>query len=66
MSNIAVKSGMGGSRCGKGRREPTEVLKKLSKKLRRSQAKKEFNDSFDLAFGQVRKFGPEDVWGKSF
>lgn len=38
--SIQVKSGMGGSRCGKGRREPTAVLKKESKKLRRSQGKK--------------------------
>jgi len=51
MSNIAVKSGMGGSRCGKSRREPTEVLKKLSKKLRRQQAKKEFLKEFNRIFG---------------
>jgi len=35
-----IKSGMGGSRCGKGRREPTEFLKKKSKKARRKQDKK--------------------------
>jgi hypothetical protein len=51
MPKIAVKSGMGGSRCGKGRREPTEVLKKLSKKLRRNQAKKEFLQQVERVFG---------------
>jgi hypothetical protein len=62
MSNVKVKSGMGGSRCGKGRRERTETLKKLSKKFRRQQAKKEFLDSVDMVFGQARTFHPEDVW----
>lgn len=38
---VKVKSGMGGSRCGKGRREPTAFLKKVSKKRRRAQGKKE-------------------------
>jgi hypothetical protein len=38
---IKIKSGMGGSRCGKGRWEPTAVLKKVSKKARRAQAKKD-------------------------
>ena len=36
---MKVKRGMGGSRCGRGRYEPTEILKKLSKKKRRSQGK---------------------------
>jgi hypothetical protein len=37
---MKVKSGMGGSRGGRGRREKTGTLKKLSKKLRRSEGKK--------------------------
>jgi hypothetical protein len=36
---MKVKNGMGGSRNGKGRREPTAVLKKMSKKARREQGK---------------------------
>lgn len=36
---MKVKDGMGGSRCGKGRREPTAVLKRTSKKRRRQQSK---------------------------
>jgi hypothetical protein len=41
MANVSckVKSGMGGSKCGKGRYEGTEILKKESKKSRRSQGK---------------------------
>ncbi|MEI8343844.1 MAG: hypothetical protein WCF93_02770 [Candidatus Moraniibacteriota bacterium] len=35
-----LKNGMGGSRCGKGRYEKTEVLKRWSKKLRRVEGKK--------------------------
>jgi hypothetical protein len=38
---MKVKTGMGGSRCGKGRRDPTAYLKKQSKKLRRKQGKSE-------------------------
>ena len=34
-----VKQGMGGSRCGKSRREPTAVLKHDSKKRRRREGK---------------------------
>lgn len=37
----ALKRGMGGSRCGKGRREPTAVLKNDSKSARRQQDKDE-------------------------
>lgn len=37
---IKIKKGMGGSRCGKGRWEPTAVLKKGSKKSRRAEGKK--------------------------
>jgi len=40
-----VKSGMGGSRCGKGRREKTGFLKQQSKKRRRKQSKKACLDS---------------------
>ena len=36
---MKVKRGMGGSNGGKGRYEPTAVLKKVSKKLRRKQNK---------------------------
>jgi hypothetical protein len=36
---MKIKTGMGGSRCGKSRREPTAILKKLSKKRRRKQDK---------------------------
>ena len=34
-----IKNGMGGSNSGRGRREPTAVLKKDSKKRRRQQGK---------------------------
>ena len=34
-----LKSGMGGSRCGKGRSEKTATMKRHSKKLRRRLAK---------------------------
>jgi hypothetical protein len=37
---IKIKTGMGGSRCGKGRREPTAVLKNNSKKTRRAEGKR--------------------------
>jgi hypothetical protein len=40
-SKNKIKSGMAGSRCGKGRREPTAVLKHDSKKVRRAQGKAE-------------------------
>lgn len=36
-----IKPGMGGSRCGKGRTEKTETMKKHSRKTRRQQAKRE-------------------------
>lgn len=39
-----IKSGMGGSRNGDGRRTGTEELKKDSKKARRAQGKKAAND----------------------
>ena len=39
--DIKIKSGMAGSRCGKGRRLGTEILKKQSKKLRRKAGKLE-------------------------
>lgn len=32
-----LKTGMGGSRCGRGRRDPTAILKDQSKKRRRRQ-----------------------------
>ena len=34
---MKIKRGMSGSRCGKSRREPTEVLKAMSKKARRRE-----------------------------
>lgn len=34
-----IKNGMGGSKCGKGRTEKTAVMKKQSKKARRTQGK---------------------------
>lgn len=34
---VKVKTGMGGSRCGKGRREGTAFLKEISKRRRRRQ-----------------------------
>ena len=37
----SLKPGMGGSRCGKSRRETTAVLKRDSKKRRRRQDKAE-------------------------
>ncbi len=36
-----IKTGMGGSHCGKGRIEKTATLKNQSKKVRRSQGKAE-------------------------
>ena len=39
MASVKVKRGMAGSRCGKQRREPTAVLKRLSKKARRAEGK---------------------------
>ena len=49
MANVdcKVKSGMGGSRCGKGRYEGTGILKKESKKIRRSQDKAEEKNERD-------------------
>jgi len=38
-SKPKIKTGMGGSRCGRGRREPTAVLKHDSKKARRAAGK---------------------------
>ena len=38
-SKVKVKSGMGGSRNGRGRSETTEEMKRVSKKQRRRQAK---------------------------
>lgn len=38
---VAVKTGMGGSRNGRSRWERTEILKKISKKLRRRQGREE-------------------------
>lgn len=37
---VKIKQGMGGSNNGKGRREPTGVLKRISSKARRAEAKK--------------------------
>lgn len=39
-SKIGVKNGMGGSRCGKGRRDPTAILKTWGKKARRRADKR--------------------------
>ena len=41
MKNIKLKKGMGGSNSEKGRSEKTAFLKKVSKKLRRENNKKE-------------------------
>ena len=38
---INIKTGMGGSRNGKGRWTGTEELKKIGKKARRKQGKRE-------------------------
>lgn len=40
-AKVYLKGGMGGSSCGKGRSEKTEVLKSASKKARRRAAKAE-------------------------
>lgn len=40
---MKIKSGMGGSRNGKSRRDKTETLKKVSKKARRAIDKKEID-----------------------
>jgi len=39
-----IKRGMGGSNGGRGRREPTAVLKRESKKARRKEGKRECGD----------------------
>lgn len=41
---LKIKEGMAGSRCGKGRRDTTATLKRLSKKARRAEAKRMVND----------------------
>ena len=38
---MKIKTGMGGSRCGKSRRERTATLKKASKKARRAAGRRE-------------------------
>jgi hypothetical protein len=43
MSYPKIKKGMGGSNSGKNRYDRTAVLKKISKKKRREQAKKDVN-----------------------
>jgi len=43
-SNAKIKKGMGGSNCGRGRWEYTEVLKSDSKTARREEGKKECAD----------------------
>lgn len=40
----ALKTGMGGSHCGKGRSEKAEVMKDYSDHLRRQEAKKEISE----------------------
>lgn len=40
----AIKSGMGGSRSGRGRSEKTAVMKRQSKKLRRQMARAEVEE----------------------
>ena len=40
MKKIQIKTGMGGSRCGRGRTEQTATLKRVSKKGRRAEGKK--------------------------
>ena len=47
--DIKIKNGMAGSNCGKGRREPTEVLKKVSKKRRRRSALYDVADALGLS-----------------
>jgi hypothetical protein len=37
---LKIKTGMAGSNSGKSRYEPTEILKKMSKKRRRAEGKK--------------------------
>lgn len=44
MTYHKIKAGMAGSRCGKGRRDPTAVLKRESKKARRAEGKKATRD----------------------
>ena len=38
-NGIKIKGGMGGNGVGKGRRDRTEYLKRVSKKARRAQGK---------------------------
>lgn len=41
MRHLKIKAGMKGSNCGKGRTMKTGMLKHISKKARRTEAKKE-------------------------
>ena len=41
MAYFKIKRGMGGSRNGRSRYEKTEVLKKMSKKIRRRRGRQE-------------------------
>lgn len=43
----ALKKGMGGSHCGKGRSEKTEIMKKYSDKLRRIESKQDIQSQLN-------------------
>jgi hypothetical protein len=43
----ALKRGMGGSRCGKGRSKKTETMKDYSDKLRRQESKQEIREQLE-------------------
>lgn len=45
-ADCKIKEGMGGSRCGRGRYEKTEVLKSVSKKQRRQLGTQEAANQF--------------------
>ncbi len=54
-----IKTGMGGSRCGRGRREGTEVLKDESKSARRQLDRQEVEEQLTPGFLAPSVYVPE-------
>ena len=57
---MKIKNGMGGSRCGKGRRDSTEQLKAYSRKARRAEAAVEAKAEEEEAVSPLEMV--EDHW----
>lgn len=55
---VKVKQGMAGSRCGKGRWEPTAILKEISKPRRRAEGKEEIKAQ--TAAHRIMRSGDQD------